>query len=117
MIAARLAWEERAAPIHRQLRLRGRVANAQELAILSEEPDSDPAVAIAIRAWNEVSTCRAIGMSIGPVPVSAIDSWCDRHGLDFDVAEHLKAALLYVDGDYMARMAARQKATAPQRSR
>ena len=109
MIAARLAWEEEAAPIRRQLDLRKREPNDSEREVLARRPDSDVAVEIAFKAWREVTTERQIGMIVGPIPASAIDRLCDRWGLDRDANEVLKAALLFVDDKLMAKAHAKAK--------
>lgn len=67
----------------------GRLAqNAQQIAAIQEqEPRRDYAVMRCVRAWADLSTCRPIGMTVGPIRVTDIWTWCDRHGLDRDVAE------------------------------
>jgi len=106
MMMARLAWEEEAAPMLRQLELVGREPVAKEREVLDREPVNDPDVALAMDALHTASTCRALGYGVvGPVPQSAIDAWCDRRGFDLDSAEYLSAAIRYVDGVRMAKAA------------
>lgn len=36
-------------------------------------------------AFHELSTCRQIGMALGPIPWTAIDRYAERHGIgDFE---------------------------------
>lgn len=57
-----------------------------------------------VAAYVEVSTDRCpVGMGIGPVRTSAISEWCDRRGLDHDVAEHLRRVLRVVDAETLRR--------------
>jgi hypothetical protein len=58
----------------------------------ANEPPRDYAVGRCISAWNDLSTCRPIGMATGPIPWTAIVAWCEFHQLDRDVA----AAVIYV---------------------
>lgn len=42
-------------------------------------------------AWNDLNTCRYIGMDVGPIPWSSVDSYARRHFLtetEFDLLWH-----------------------------
>lgn len=51
-----------------------RVARAEPriAAIYAAEPEREAAVAVCLRAWADLSTCRGIGMAAGPIPWTAI---------------------------------------------
>ena len=109
MILAHLAWQEEAAPILAQLRLRERDATSSERVVLDRRPPSDPAVDAALRAWSAASTCRPVGFVVGPIPQDVIDAWCDRRGLDLEAADFLSEALRYVDGVVIERAASKRR--------
>lgn len=48
-------------------------------------------------AWNDLSTCRQIGMDLGPVPWDVVDRYAVRHELDEDDYELLWAAVKALD--------------------
>lgn len=105
MIAARLAWEDEAAPLIENLQRFNVPANAKEIEVLEREPHVDTMLAFALVAYREVATCRQIGFGVGPIPVTAIDAYfdrqVDREGLDRDLGDHLKQALLYADAEWL----------------
>lgn len=43
-------------------------------------------------------------MTLGPIPWTAMVLWCDRHGLDRDVANHLIAVVRLVDRETLRRL-------------
>lgn len=45
-----------------------------------------------LAAWGDLSTCRPIGMTVGPIPWTAIVQWCEFHGLD----DEASAVLVHV---------------------
>jgi len=92
-----------------QISLREREPYPQEAEALARRPGDDPAIDIAMKWWHELSTERSFGFGAGPIPASKIDALCDRHRLDRDAAEYLKAALMYVDNRQMAASAAKRK--------
>jgi hypothetical protein len=66
-------------------------------------------MAIMVRAYSELSTTRAFGMSLGPIPWTAMVQWCEYHDLERPVATHLIEVLRYIDADTLRRDAERQK--------
>lgn len=38
-------------------------------------------------AFQDLSSCRAIGMSLGPIPWTALDQFCERYEIDGDQRE------------------------------
>jgi hypothetical protein len=66
-----------------------------------------------VRAYSELSTCRAIGPNgIGPIPVTVMWQWCDRHGLDRELADHVTTVLRHVDAETLRRAAQRAREAA-----
>lgn len=49
------------------------------------------------RAFRELSTCRAIGMALGHIPISAVHSYVDRYALP----EWCVDALLKIDAAWL----------------
>lgn len=76
----------------------GRAINAQQREILKAiELPPDGAVEMGIRAWNDLSTCRPIGLAAGLIPWDRMKDWCDVEGLDADARRILIGALRYYD--------------------
>lgn len=53
-------------------------------------------------AFNELTTERQVGMSLGSIPSSFIWAYADRNGLDGDEADHLHAIIRKVDVGYLS---------------
>ena len=62
-------------------------------------------------AFWALSSCRALGMSIGPIPWSAIDAYARRHGFDEDPQSYDAFMFLIQDMDsvFMEHAAAQNK--------
>ncbi len=54
-----------------------------------------------IKSFYDLSTCRNSGMSIGPIPWTAIKKYTEHYGLEFDVAESLIDIIKEMDEAYM----------------
>lgn len=67
--------------------------------LLEKEPERDLAVQLCLRAWWETGTCRVVGMAVGPIPVTAIWEWCDRHGFDDEAREIMTHVIRQLDND------------------
>lgn len=87
----------------RQLRLRRRPASPDEQAILDRQPPHDDGVALCLTAWAELSTCRPIGMAVGPIPWTAIIEWARFHGLDREATGVLVSVIRRLDNDRAER--------------
>jgi hypothetical protein len=64
---------------------------------MTDQPPRDVAVVTCLQAWGDLSTCRQIGMAVGPIPWTAIVAWCDRRGLDPDAAELVTRVIRVLD--------------------
>lgn len=64
----------------------------------------DEGSVIICRAYSELSSCRAVGMTIGPIPWLAMLEWCRYHRLDRDVANHLIRILRIADAETLRRL-------------
>lgn len=73
------------------------------------QPPRDYAVAQCVRAWHELGTERQLGFAVGPIPVSKVWAWCDRHGLDGEAEDVLVHVIRTLDNE-RARAAAAQAA-------
>jgi hypothetical protein len=74
-------------------------AEAQLATILDQEPERDVASGVCINAWCDLGTCRAIGMAVGPIPWTAIVTWCEVHGLDRETTGLISTVIRMVDND------------------
>lgn len=55
-----------------------------------------------MRAFANLSTCRAIGMAVGPIPWRDAVAYADRAGLDEEAAEVFVEVISALDADYLA---------------
>lgn len=80
--------------------------------VLDRQPEHDEAMGVVFNAWNDLSTCRPVGMAEGRIPWTACDRWCERHGMDDDAAQLLWTVIAKLDVEEMERRAfeARSKA-------
>lgn len=68
--------------------------------------------------YVDLSSCRSMGWSMGPIPWTAMVQWCDHHNLERDVADFVVSVMRLVDADTLRRAAERAKADAtPPRGR
>lgn len=94
MMVERLRWEQEAAPVLEQLRLRDRDPVPWEREILDREPEVDQVVAFALVAFDELQTTRGF---YGWIPVPEVRRWCREHGLDWTATEILTRAIHHAD--------------------
>jgi hypothetical protein len=66
-------------------------------------PLLDAAAQLVVDCWNDVDSCRSIGMVLGPIPYTAVVLWSDRNGLDPDVADMLWGAIKIVDASFLEK--------------
>jgi hypothetical protein len=67
-------------------------------------------VALCLTAWAELSTCRPIGMAVGPIPWTAIIAWARFHGLDREATGVLVTVIRRLDNDRAERDASKEHA-------
>lgn len=75
--------------------------------ILDKEPEMDFQIARCVNAWHDLGTCRAIGMAVGPIPVTAVYAWCEVEGFDLESTRIVKTVIRHVDGERSAREASK----------
>ena len=54
-------------------------------------------------AFWELSTCRAYGMAVGPIPWTAIDAYARRHDIAGEDYDDLVYFVRAMDGEYLER--------------
>lgn len=64
---------------------------------------------ICLRAWNDLNTCRSIGMSVGPVPVTAILQWCAAEELDREATSIMREVIRAADNQFLEKQASRRR--------
>jgi hypothetical protein len=64
-------------------------------------PDLLPGDEFYLRAFGELSTCRYIGMSAGPIPWTAMVTYGKMVGLDTDAMELFILVLRMMDSEYL----------------
>ncbi len=78
-------------------------AEARE--VLSRQPEQDNAMGVVLNAWDDMSTCRPIGMVEGRISWDVCDRWCVRHGMDDDSARILWTVIKRLDVEELERRA------------
>lgn len=91
-----------------RLRDRGPEAPAERKA-LEAQPELDDAASLCVRAWGDLGTCRALGMTSGPIPWTAILAWADFHGLDHDATMLLSSVIRRLDLEHFEREESRRR--------
>ena len=61
-------------------------------------PPVDPLLAFA---WSDLTTCRSMGMSLGPIPWTAFTEWADRHDLIGPQRRYVWSAINIADGEFL----------------
>lgn len=54
-----------------------------------------------MKAFFELSTCRSIGLSIGPIPWLALQQYCSFKGLDYEASCILIRGVQVLDSAYL----------------
>lgn len=52
-------------------------------------------------AFTDLSTCRQIGMSVGPIPYTAIIEYSRVHGFDYETSQLLLRYISEMDSAYL----------------
>ena len=52
------------------------------------------------QAWNDLNSCREIGMDVGPIPWTAVDRYAIRYGLGADEHDLLWHSVKVLDSVY-----------------
>lgn len=73
--------------------------------IAASEPPRDYAVTRCVQAWNDLSTCRPIGMAVGPIPWTSIVTWCEYHGFDREASDVMLYVIRQLDAERAEREA------------
>lgn len=79
-----------------------------------EEPASSPAEDAVIDAFFALSSTRAMGMVLGPIPWTAIAAYADRIGLARETSLGFIAAVQHLDDVYLNQLPTSGKAGATQ---
>lgn len=66
-------------------------------------------MAICLRAWSELNTCRSLGMSVGPIPVTAVFAWCSVEGLDREATKIMREVIGIADRQFMEKQASARR--------
>lgn len=78
------------------------------LEIHESEPGRNYATDLCVHAWNDLNTCRTIGMAAGPIPWTSIVTWCDWHQLDRETSQVVLAVVQKLDADLSEREASKR---------
>lgn len=64
-------------------------------------PQLYPGLELFYEAFNELSSCRSIGMGIGPIPWTATNVWADHKELQGEQREYLFYHIRAMDNAYL----------------
>lgn len=83
--------------------------------ILDRQPPQDDAMGVVLNAWEDLSTCRPVGMTEGRIPWDKAKDWGIENGLDADERRLLWIVIRRLDVEEMDRRAheARSRPAAP----
>lgn len=76
---------------------------------IKNAPQLLPGLEFYFKAFFELSTCRSIGMDIGPVPYTAISEYANRHGMNNDVFPILLTFIRGMDNAYIKWQESKRK--------
>lgn len=62
-----------------------------------------------IRAWDDLGTCRGIGMAVGSIPWTAVEKWCEFHEFDREQAMQIMWIINKLEGDRIEAEAAKRR--------
>lgn len=82
--------------------------------VIANAPQILPGLEMYYEAFTELSTCRPMGMSIGPIPWTAIDQYGLRHGFEADGFEYLVRMVRALDDAFLAYSQRKAKEEAAQ---
>lgn len=68
---------------------------------VDEEPDLEPLERFFLDAFWDLSTCRALGMVIGPIPTTAMREYADRYQLDWENSRDFVTILREMDAGFL----------------
>lgn len=77
---------------------------------LFNEPDLPECLEFFVNAFWELSTCRAFGMSQGPIPVTAVLTYAEFLECDEELTLELMEYVRLLDGLYLQEQERKQKA-------
>ena len=72
-------------------------------------------MALCLRAWFDLSSCRGIGMAVGAIPWTAALTWVQHRRLSYELGEIVIAVLQQLDGERAEQAAAKQRMDALKR--
>lgn len=78
-------------------------------AATAKEPRLTEQTATILGAWFDLSTERAIGMAVGPIPWNRIVKWCEFSELDREASRLVIHVIRQIDNDRAAAEAAQRE--------
>lgn len=75
-------------------------------------PELEEGLELYYIAFMDLSDCRAMGMSEGPIPWLAIDRYCLRHGIEGEAADDMIYHVKKLDAHYLSKQRDKMKAQA-----
>lgn len=66
-------------------------------------------MALGLRAWFDLGSCRGIGMALGPIPWTAMLEWVRYKRLSHELGEIVIAVVQQLDGERAAKADAKRR--------
>lgn len=66
-----------------------------------DQPEIAPGDDFYLRAFNNLGTCRQIGMSVGPIPWDRCIDYAERAGLEPDLIDAFVSVIRAMDAAYL----------------
>lgn len=76
--------------------------------LLAKQPPYDALMSVVVDAWQMLDSTRAIGMAVGPIPVTAVWTYCERKQFDDELTNAITTAINHLDVDRRKREASRR---------
>ena len=73
--------------------------------VLSREPPQDDAMGVCLNAWDDLSTCRPVGMVEGRIGWDKARDWCRDRGMDHSATRILWTVIKRCDVEELERRA------------
>lgn len=76
---------------------------------IQNAPELTHGLVLYYNAFQDLSSCRSLGMSLGPIPWTAIDQYCQRHGIKDEQYDDMFHHVNELDEAYRAHVEAEAK--------
>lgn len=76
---------------------------------IADAPELRMGLIFIYEAFQELTSCRFLGMAEGPIPWTAVNTYCDVYGVDFDHKQDFFYLIRALDNTYLRFQSQRQQ--------